>query len=175
MSAFVRTICSLLQKLSVHLQRSAVWNQNLKGVRKLSVHLQRSAVWGLTPKTVHKTAEVFSLSYTSVIPICSLLRKLSVHLQRSAVLFQNLKNVAATPKTVRPPAKVCSLRDCPSTCRCLQVEPQLLLWLKLRRSAVVRTVSQTARLCRGYQVEFVQNYPPNITKQGLTNQKFVTD
>ena len=94
---------------------------------------------------------------------CSLLRKLSVHLQRSAVLFQNLKNITATPKAVRPPAEVCSLRDCPSTCRCLQVEPQLLLWLKLRRSAVVRTVSQTARQCRGSQVFIYFNILYKIT------------
>ena len=80
---------------------------------------------GLTLKVVHTTAEVSSLSYTSIVKVflysenCPYtcrglqfevwLRKLSIQLQRSAVWATHpLSPFFSTPKTVHTPAEVCS-------------------------------------------------------------------
>ena len=109
------------------------------------------------PKIVRTPAEVFSLLSrvrklsvkllrSSVCETCQfcLLRKLSVQLPRSSVLCQKMKKMSVTPKVVHTPATVSSLGNCPYTCHRQQFYPQFLLWLKLPRSAVVRTIFQTA-------------------------------
>ena len=134
-SAVVWTLCLLLRKLSIHLQRSAVWDQNVKGVRKLSIHLQRSAVWGLTPKVVHTTAEVGSLSYTSIVPIF-------LYSENCPYTCRGLQFCFKTWKCCR------YSENCPYTCRRLQFEE---LSIHLQSSAVWTTfffVAQTAEVCR---------------------------
>ena len=120
----------------------------LSRVRKLSVKLLRSSV-------------------CEACQFC-LLRKLSVQLPRSSVLCQKMKKMPATPKVVHTPATVSSLGNCPYTCHRQQFYPQFLLWLKLPRSAGVRTISQTAvcGLCtqvfRLFDIARTKDLIPNI-------------